>query len=165
MSISDLGDLRRHLGIDYEFGTDEHGSYLRCSMNAYAENMTTDFVQEFGSIRDTKTPGPPGAPPTRSSTEDEILHMERFRSFVGRLMFAAGKTDPSICNACRELSSHLTAPNAEHWKRLSHLMGYIQTETLQGYKLRPPTSRRVVAFVDSDYGSDKDDRKVLPASL
>ena len=32
VSISDLGDLRRHPGIDYEFGTDEHGSYLRCSM-------------------------------------------------------------------------------------------------------------------------------------
>jgi hypothetical protein len=76
-------------------------------------------------------------------------------------MFAAGKTEPTICNACRELSSHLTAPNAEHWKRLSHLMGYAQTKTLQGHKLRPPRNRRVVGFVDSDYASDKDDRKSI----
>jgi hypothetical protein len=130
-------------------------------MEAYATNMVSDFVQEFGSIRDFNTPGPTGAPPTRSSTEDTIIEMEKFRSFVGRLMFAAGKTEPTICNACRELSSHLTAPNAEHWKRLSHLMGYAQTKTLLGYKLRPPRDRRVIAFVDSDYASDKDDRKSI----
>ena len=123
VSISDLGDLRSHLGIDHDFGTDEHGSYLRSCMKDYADKMTTDYVQEFRSIRDTNSPGPTGAPSTRFSTEDEILQMERFRSFVGRLMFAAGKTEPSICNACRELSSHLTVPNVEHWKRLSHLIG------------------------------------------
>ena len=134
-------------------------------MKDYADSMTADFVQEFGSIRDTNTPGPTGAPPTRSSTEDEILQMERFRSFVGRLMFAARTTEPSICNACRALSSHLTAPNVEHWKRLSQLIGYVQAKTLQGYKLRPPLTRRVVAFVDSDYGSDKDDRKSVTGFL
>ena len=80
-------------------------------------------------------------------------------------MFAASKTDPPKCNASRELSSHVTVSNAEHWKRLSHLMEYVQTETLQGYKLRLPISRRVVAFVDSDYRSDKDDHKSITGFL
>ena len=102
MSISDLVDLQRHLSIDYEFGTDEHGTYSRCSMDKYTTSMIDDFTEEFGSIRDFNTPGITGAPSTRSRSKDTIVEMERFRSFVGRLMIATGKSEPSISNACQE---------------------------------------------------------------
>ncbi|KAI2492050.1 Reverse transcriptase (RNA-dependent DNA polymerase) [Fragilaria crotonensis] len=91
--------------------------------------------------------------------------MEMFRSFVGRILFACGKTEPTIANACRELTSHLTAPNEEHWNALSHLVGYLKTASLQGIKMRTPDDLRVVAYVDSDYAGDRNDRKSISGYL
>jgi hypothetical protein len=80
-------------------------------------------------------------------------------------MFACGKTEPTLSNACRELTAHLTAPNEEHWTALKHLMGYIKLGTNQGIKMRAPKDIRVVAFVDSDYASDRGDRKSISGHL
>jgi hypothetical protein len=116
-------------------------------------------------IKEFSTPGASVTPPLRSSPEDEIINMELFRSFVGRILFACGKTEPTISNACRELTSHLTAPNEEHWKALTHLVGYLKSGSFQGIKLREPKDFRVVAYVDADYASDRNDRKSISGFL
>ena len=53
--------------------------------------------------------------------------------------------------------SHLTAPNKEHWTALGHLMGYIKQGTNLGIKF--------FAFVDSDYASDRNDRRSISGHL
>ena len=165
VSISDLGVLQRHLGVDYEFGSDHLGKYLRCSMDNYVASIVKDFTEEFNPTREFNTPGATGPPPTCSTKDESIIEMESFRFYVGRVMFALGKTEPTTSTACRELSSHLTAPNEEHWKALSHLIGYAKTGAIQGFKLRPPKDRRVVAFVDADYSADRNDRKSISGFL
>jgi hypothetical protein len=158
--------LKRHLGVDYEFGRDEHGEYIQTTMKDYHESMVRDFERDMsGSIKTFSTPGAAVTPPLRSLPDDEIILIEEFRSFVGRIMFACGKTEPTLSNACRELTVHLTAPNKEHWTALTHLMGYIKTGTNQGIKMRTPRDTRVVAFVDSDYASDRGDRKSISGYL
>ncbi|KAI2489962.1 Reverse transcriptase (RNA-dependent DNA polymerase) [Fragilaria crotonensis] len=165
VKISDLGKLRRHLGVDYEFGHDEHGQYIQSTMKDYHEAMVRDFEKEqYCSIKTFSTPGAAVSPPLRSSPDDEIIMIEEFRSFVGRIMFACGKTEPTLSNACRELTVCL-APNKEHWTALTHLMGYIKTVSNQGIKMRAPKDTRVVAFVDSDYASDRGDRKSISGYL
>ncbi len=42
------------------------------------------------------TPGAAVTPPLRSSPDDEIIINEMFRSYVGRIMFACGKTEPTL---------------------------------------------------------------------
>ena len=79
-------------------------------------------------------------------------------------MFSVGKTDPYCANACRELMTHLTASREEHWKSLSHLVGYLKGH-YRGLKMRPPKERRVLAFVNSDYASDRKDRKSITGYL
>ena len=100
VSISDLGVLRRHLGVDYEFGSDHLGNYLRCSMDNYVASIVKDFTEEFNPTREFNTPGATGPPPTRSTKDDSIIEMEKFRSYVGRVMFASGKTEPTTSTAC-----------------------------------------------------------------
>ena len=39
VKISDLRNLKRHLGVDYEFGRDEHGEYIQTTMKDYHESM------------------------------------------------------------------------------------------------------------------------------
>ena len=134
-------------------------------MDNYVASIVKDFTEEFNPTREFNTPGATGPPPTRSTKDDSIIEMEKFRSYVGRVMFASGKTEPTTSTACRELSSHLTAPNEEHWKALSHLIGYAKTGAIQGFKLRPPIDRRVVAFVDADYSADRNDRKSISGFL
>ena len=166
VKISDLGKLKRHLGVDYEFGTDEDGDYILSNMTDYVQSIVRDYEEYMESeIREFATPGASVTPPLRSTAEDEIINMETFRSFVGRILFACGKTEPIISNACRELTSHLTAPNEEHWKALTHLIGYLKTGSFQGIKLRMPSDSRVVAYVDADYASDRNDRKSISGYL
>ncbi|KAI2500538.1 hypothetical protein MHU86_13962 [Fragilaria crotonensis] len=139
VTISDLGRLKRHLGVNYEFGTDKNGDYILSGMTDYLEAIVRDYEEYIGSdVKERSTPGASVTPPLRSTPEDEIINMEMFRSFVGRILFACGKTEPTIANACRELTSHLTAPNEEHWNALSHLVGYLKTASLQGIKMRTP---------------------------
>jgi hypothetical protein len=166
VTISDLGKLVRHLGVDYEFGRDDFGNYIKSSMTEYIESIVRDFEKDLATtLKDYKTPGAAVTPPLRSTPEDEIVLHELFRSYVGRVMFACGKSEPTIANACRELTCHLNAPNATHWTALKNLIGFLKSKSFQGLKMRAPKDRRVVAFVDSDYASDRGDRKSVSGYL
>ncbi len=81
MKISDLRNLKRHLGMDYEFGCDAQGRYIRSSMTEYHDSMVHDFEKGMsGSIKTFSTPGAAVTPPLRSSPDDEIILNEKFRS-------------------------------------------------------------------------------------
>ena len=112
VKIEDLGKLSRHLGVDYKFGRDEHRPYILSSMNHHHKSMIRDFEKDIGSsLKTFLTPGAAVTPPLRSTPEDEIILNDEYRSYVGRIMFACGKTEPTLSNVCREMTSHLTAPN------------------------------------------------------
>jgi hypothetical protein len=135
-------------------------------MTDYLQAIVRDFEKDLElKLKEQKTPGAAVTPPLRSTEDDEIVMRELYRSYVGRLMFACGKTEPTLSNACRELTCHLNAPNEEHWNALRHLIGYIKSVQFQGMKMRAPKDRRVVAFVDSDYASDRGDRKSISGYL
>ena len=166
VKISDLGKLKKHLGVDYEFGSDEEGNFVKCHMSEYLKAIVRDFEKEINkTIKPRKIPGAAVTPPLKSKEGDEIIMQETYRSYVGRVMFACGKSEPTISNACRELTSHLNAPNEEHLSALEHLIGYIKHGSHQGIKMRPPKDNTVVAFVDSDYASDRTDRKSISGYL
>jgi hypothetical protein len=167
VKIEDLGKLSCHLGVNCKFGRDEHGLYIQSTINKeYHESMIRDFEKDTdNSLKTFSTPGAAVAPPMYSSPEDQIILNKEYRSYVGRIMFVCGKTEPTLSNACRELTSHLTAPNKEHWTALGHLMGYIKQGTNLGVKMRARKDTRVVAFVDSDYASDQNDRKSISGYL
>ena len=80
-------------------------------MKEYHESMVRDFEKDIGSsLKTFSTPGAAVTPPLRSTPEDEIiLNDDEYRSYVGRIMFACGKTEPTLSNACRELTSHVRA--------------------------------------------------------
>jgi hypothetical protein len=59
VKISDLGNLKGHLGVDYKFGCDAHGPYIRSSMTEYLESMVRDFKKDMsGSIKTFSTLAP-----------------------------------------------------------------------------------------------------------
>jgi hypothetical protein len=149
-----------YLDINFDFGTDKHNIYLHCCMDDYVTRTMNDVAEEFGSIMDFNTPGSKGASPTCSSTEDTIVEIERFRSNVRQFRFATGKKETKLCisDGCQKLSSHLTPPNTDYCKCRSHLVRYTKAGTNKGFNFQPRQNRQVVAFVNSDYGVDKNDQ-------
>jgi hypothetical protein len=70
------------------------------------------------------------------------------------------KDIPDCANAVRDLTCHLSNPGVEHWKALSRLIGYLKHH-YRPMKLRAPKEMRVVAAFDSDWATDKNDRKSI----
>ena len=75
------------------------------------------------------------------------------------------KDGATLSIVCRELTLHLTAPNKEHLTALGHLMGYIKQGTNLSIKMRAPKDTHVGALVDSDYASNRNDRKSISGHL
>ncbi len=153
-------DDSRHFGVNYEFGVDEHGNYLASSMIDYVKAVVTDFEELTGGpVRSFLTPCVATTAPLKLVDPEEVIEIEKHRSFVGRVLFSVSKTDPYSANAVRELRTYLSAPNAKHWKALTHFVGYLKQGMYPVLKMRPPKERRVVSFVDLDYALDRNDRK------
>ena len=82
--ISDLGPMKRHLGVDYEFTKDPTSIYVRSHMTGYISSIVIDYEQARGSkVKMYSTPGASVTPPLRSTDDDSIVEIDSFRSFIG----------------------------------------------------------------------------------
>jgi Reverse transcriptase (RNA-dependent DNA polymerase)/Zinc knuckle len=157
-AISDLGKLKKHLGVTYKFGEDDNGPFLLASMNEFVDEIIRDCETCCGELREFPTPGYSGASMAKSE-EEPIMH-EQYRSIVGKVLYLVKKVLPTCANSVRELSGFLDCPGTDHWKSVSRLSGYLKSE-YEGLKMRPPTELRIIGCVDSDWASDKNDRKSI----
>ena len=47
---------------------------------------------------------------------EEHYNIDKFRSFLGKLMWYTTKVRPDMANAAREFSVHMSCPGTGHWK-------------------------------------------------
>ena len=80
-------------------------------------------------------------------------------------MYYMTKIAPEICNAVRELSSHMTNPGEEHWKALEKCVGYVVLRKYKGLVLRTPRELTSISDCDSDFAKDEEDRKSISGSI
>jgi hypothetical protein len=64
-NISDLGPIKKHIGVWYEEGEDEQGRYYELTMNSYCEELIKRTEELCGNIRKAKTPAYPGKVPLK----------------------------------------------------------------------------------------------------
>jgi hypothetical protein len=76
-------------------------------------------------------------------------------------MYYTTKIAPDICNAARELASHLQNCNEEHWKALERCVDYITNDKYNGLTYRIPRNLTSISAADSDYAKDENDRKSI----
>jgi len=165
VKITQPGILTQHLGVNWKFGDDKYGPYLEGSMHEYTKSICNDYEKFMGAtIKPQNTPGAHNVKLQKNHDELNIINIDEFRSFVGRILFMARKVDPYLTNSVRELSTHLSSPTEAHWKSLSHLVEYLKNNPMS-LKLRAPKSLKIISFVDSDYASDKNDRKSVTGYL
>ena len=81
-------------------------------------------------------------------------------------MFYATKVSPKIVNATRELATHMSNPNDEHWKAMGHLIGYLKSTVGQpSLIMRKPLELRCVSFVDASYGNGAEGRRSISGEM
>ena len=99
-------------------------------MTDFAEQLVKDYEDFTGTkVRTFPTPAPPGKSLMKAAEGSEPLELERYRSFVGRIMWYMRRITPQCCNAMRELASHMQCPIEEHWRALNRAIGYIKNNT------------------------------------
>lgn len=109
------------------------------------------------------TPGFPGKHLPKNT--GEIIKIDEYRSIVGKLMYYMTKIAPEICNAVRELSSHMTNPGEEAWKFLERCVGYISGRKYEGLTFRAPRELTSISDCDSNYAKDENDRKSISGRI
>ncbi len=74
-------------------------------------------------------------------------------------MWFCKKIMPECGNAVRELASHMDNPGEAHWRAMERLIGYIANHEPATLILRKPRDLKVYGYVDSNFATNKDNRK------
>jgi len=138
VTITDIGRVQTHLGVDNELEKDGKGYYWKCSMYKCIDTMIKDFEQHTKKeTSDYPTPGKPSN--VLEKNLGEPVDESNYRRYVGKALFAVRKVLPDCGNAVRDQTKHISNPRDEHWKSLDRLMGYLKHRRMP-LKLRAPNS-------------------------
>ena len=93
-NITDLGPIKKHLGVWYEHKvTDAGREYFCMTMESFKEDILTDWKQLTGKeAKPAKTPGFPGESLTKN--KGEAVDTKNYRKLLGRLMWFTRKLMP-----------------------------------------------------------------------
>jgi hypothetical protein len=167
LKIERLGKMKKHLEIWWEFKQDQRGLYLEGSM----EKMRLDIIATMEkcagkSMRHFQTPGYPGTTLLKSDPiYDDKIDENSYRTIMGKIQYFQTKIGPTICNATRELASHLNHPNIKHWKALERLVGYLKYKKPFVLIIRSPEQLRGVHYCDSNYAQCEDTRRSVSGGI
>jgi hypothetical protein len=132
-------------------------------MKSYIEEMISDHEDYIGGrVKDYVTPAKPQS--VLMKNEGAPIDESEYRRVVGKALFAVRKVLPDCGNVIRECSSHLSNPGEDQWKTVGRMMGHLKFHQ-QPLKLRTPEELRVIAYSDSDWATDKNDRKSICSHL
>lgn len=107
--ISDLGPIKKHLGVWYEKFSGDDGEYFLLTMKKYQNDIVSDWERITGrKAKPAKTPGFPGESLTKN--EGAEVDKELYRKILGRLMWFARKLMPEALNNIRELATYMDNP-------------------------------------------------------
>ena len=126
--ITDLGELSKHLGVRYNFLTDETGDMqIDSRMSEYEEDMIKQHEDYRGTtMKAEATPALQGT--FLQKNQGDPIDETAYRSIVGKIMHWTRKMAPETANATRELTQHMKSPNNTHWKAVDRFIGYVKAK-------------------------------------
>ena len=171
--LSGDGPLEWFLGMRVDY---IKGVSTSISQKAYLEAVLKRFDME--AVHPRKTPMETSL---KISTADCPAQMndlvrQQYQSILGSLMYAATMTRPDLANACAQFGRVMANPSEAHLAALKRIVRYVagtldlclkftnEPWTPPGYE-RPVEPLTPVAFSDSDWASNVDDRSSTTGSL
>lgn len=155
----DLGQINNILGINVQRESTTGVIYL--SQKKYTEELVRKFNME-----DAKTATTPMESNTRISkeftpiTKEEKDEMKNrpYRELIGGLVYLANATRPDIAFAASALSRFCSDPRKTHWILAKRVLRYLSGTSHLGITYSK-TEENLVAYTDSDWAGDIDDRR------
>ena len=100
----------------------------------------------------------------KTPQEEEDMRRVPYASAVGSLMYAMLCTRPDICYAVGIVSRYQSNPGLDHWIAVKHILKYLRRTrnymlVYSGGDLNP------IGYTDSDFQSNKDNRKSTSGSV
>ena len=163
--ITNGGLLKKHLGVDYEWGIQSDGkAFCKATMDKKVKETVRKYEDYLG--REAKVYESPGKPHEYlSKNEGEAIDIDEYRSLVGQLMFFTTKLGPKLGNATRALSGFMSSPGATHWAALGRVIGYLKSMEMKGILYIEPESFKVIALADTDFGNCIETRRSVGCCL
>jgi hypothetical protein len=161
LKIERLGKLKKHLGVWWDWGKDENGdATLTASMDKMIEDIILQFEQQRGKgAKKAATPGFPGTCLEKLQESEEQVDIDGYRSIVGKILYLMTKIGPTLANAARELSAHMSNPGERHWKALERFVGYLSNIPREKWSITflRPIDKRAYHYSDNGYQLTKED--------
>ena len=165
-NIKELGRLKKHLGVWYSWKQEQGGqTFVEATMPELVEEIIKATEDHLGhEVKLYTTPGVPGE--SLIKYEGETVDETEYRSIAGKILYLTSKIMVEGCNASRELARFFTGPKEEHWKALYRFVGYLKANK-DKIKLtfRKPRELRIIGNVDSDYATNKTDRRSVTGCI
>jgi hypothetical protein len=122
------------------------------------------FGEVVSNVRDTPLPMQPGNTVVRPTDEEELLDaitQREYRSGVGMLLYLVKHSRPDLSNPVRELSKVMDGATSDHVKNLYKAIKYVLSTKSRGIVMTTKQEDGVVAYVDSDYAGDRENRRLI----
>ena len=168
LKIDRLGPLTKHLGVWWNLVPQDDGTIHAVGT---MEKMRMAIIAQFEEVTGTSapnfpTPGYPGVVLSRTTEEEEVVMGPEFRSLLGKLMYYQTKLLPCLANAVRELASHMSNPNKEHWKSMARCVGWMKHyEGELKLVMRTPESLNAIGISDANNAQDPESRKSISGGI
>lgn len=157
-TITELGPLKKHLGVHYKMKNDRSGNYLEVQMQAFRDDLIKDYEEAVGKLAKVcNTPGAPGK--VLIKNEEDVMMETEYRKLVGKLLWTVKKESPDCANAVRELSAHLSSPGKLHWDAIGRIVGFLAGNRKRVLKMRIPTRLQIVGYGDSNWAASRETQK------
>ena len=130
-------------------------------------DVLNTFSGDIESERHSNTPDSPGSIILRIQVGDLKLSpkdQQEYQSGVGYLLYLLKNYHPDLANVVRGLTKVMDIAHYGHLKNLYLVLKYVNDTRYYGVYLKPDgigdAVWKIVGFYDSDWDSDRDDRKV-----
>jgi hypothetical protein len=167
-NVTDLGLLKKHLGIWCDWKEEENGEkHIAATMPKLAGETIESFEEHMArETKMSKVPGTPGETSPKAKEEEKELHAEKHGSIVGKMMHLVTEAFVEGANPARELSKHFQKPAQEHWKELERFVGCLKGNQ-ENVKIthRKPRELRPMAVADSNHATNADDRRSVTGAI
>jgi hypothetical protein len=149
--MSDLGKMRFFLGIEVLQNSD--GIYI--CQRKYA----LEVLKRFGMMESKLVTSPivPGFKVSKNG-DGNIVDETYYKQLVGSLMYLTA-TRPDMMFATCLISRYMTKPMQTHLQAAKRVLRYLKGTVNYGLYYKKGGDGELLAFTDSDYAGDEEDRK------
>lgn len=149
--MSDLGRMRYFLGI--EVIQNPNGIFV--CQRRYAHEVLVRFgMNNSNSVQNPIVPGTKLSKNNEETKVDATLYMK----MVGSLMYLTA-TRPDLMYGVSLISRFMSCPTESHWLAAKRILRYLKGTTELGIFYKKGDNSNLVAYTDSDFAGDLDDRR------